>query len=256
MYDIYLSKSAPTPTSYDVIDLTDGAVLNFVKIGSNNYSLGGTETPTDYTFRRSLTVGDGDNSPGDGGIITIVRSGSIPGGIGQLGPALVFQNPTFPSMPLEIIQGASNNTNQLLNANEPYWGVFLGETTSGNEPHIAFSGSANGDDRRTMMQSGVHYKYREISTNSSVAVSDYFITATNSSGTVTITLPTGSYREEGRVLEFKYRQTGGTVVLSPSGTDTIDGVATKTTTQINSAMKVVSNGQGRWNVMYTTGSWT
>ena len=252
MYDIYLSKSAPTPTSYDTIDLTDGAVLNFVKIGNNNYSLGGTETPTNYTFRRSLTVGDGDT---DGGQITIVRSGSF-GGVAQIGPALVFQNPTFPSMPLEIGQGVSSTANQLLNANEPYWGVFLGETTSGNEPHIAFSGSANGDDRRTMMQSGVHYKYRETSTNSSVAVSDYFITATNTSGTVTITLPTGSYREEGRVLEFKYRQTGGTVVLSPSGTDTIDGVTTKTTTQINSAMKVVSNGQGRWNVMYTTGSWT
>jgi hypothetical protein len=252
MYDIYLSKSAPTPTSYDTIDLTDGAVLNFVKIGNNNYSLGGTETPTDYTFRRTLTVGDGDT---DGGQITIVRSGSF-GGVAQIGPALVFQNPTFPSMPLEIGQGVSSTANQLLNANEPYWGVFLGETTSGNEPHIAFSGSANGDDRRTMMQSGVHYKYRETSTNSSVAVSDYFITATNTSGTVTITLPTGSYREEGRVLEFKYRQTGGTVVLSPSGTDTIDGVASKTTTQINSAMKIVSNGQGRWNVMYTTGSWT
>jgi hypothetical protein len=160
-------------------------------------------------------------------------------------------------MPLEIIQGTANAaTNQLLNANEPYWGVFLGTSTTGAEPHIAFSGSANGDERRTMLQSGVHYKYKEISANTSVEVSDYFITATNTSGTVTITLPTGSYTEEGRVLEFKYRQTGGTVVLSRSGTDTIDGVSTKTTTQTNSAMKVVCNGQGRWNVMYTTGSWT
>ena len=254
LYNLYLDKNAPAPGAYDIIDITDGAVLTFAKIGGNNYSLGGTETPTPYTFRRTLNVGDGD---GKGGTIAILKSGSNSGGTGQIGPNLTFTNPTFPGMPLEIIQGTSTAaTNQLLNANEPYWGVFLGTSTTGAEPHIAFSGSANGDERRTMLQSGVHYKYTEISTNTSVAVSDYFITATNTSGTVTITLPTGSYREEGRVLEFKYRQTGGTVVLSRSGTDTIDGVATKTTTQINSAMKVVCNGQGLWNVMYTTGSWT
>jgi len=102
----------------------------------------------------------------------------------------------------------------------------------------------------------VHYRYREISTNYTVATSDYFITATHGSGTVTITLPTGTYAEEGRVLEFKYRQTGGTLVLTANGSDTIDGVASKTTTIINSAIKIVCNGQGRWNIMYTTGSWT
>jgi hypothetical protein len=256
MYNIFLDKAAPAPNYYDIIDLTDGAVLNFAKIGLNNYSLGGTETPTPYTFRRSLTVGDGDTGLGNGNI-TIVKSGSNSGTTGQIGPSLTFSNPTFPSMPLKIIQGTSLNfTNQLLNANEPYWGIFLGTTTTGAEPHIAFSGSANGDDRRTMLQSGVHYEYREISTNYSASIIDYFITATNGTGTVTVTLPTGSYREEGRVLEFKYRQTGGTFVISPSGTDTIDGTSSKTTTQINSAMKVVCNGLGRWNIMYTTGSWT
>jgi hypothetical protein len=58
-----------------------------------------------------------------------------------------------------------------------------------------------------------------------------FITATNTSGTTIVSLPTGSRGETGRVLEFKYRQTGGTFEIDAAGTDTIDGVTSKTTTQ-------------------------
>ena len=154
-----------------------------------------------------------------------------------------------------ILLAGNTSTTTALGTNDPYMGIGKG-LAAPDEVFIAFSGSYDGSTRRTMLNSGVNYPYTEISTNYSASINDYFITATNTSGTVTISLPTGSRRETGRVLEFKYRQTGGTVVISPANADTIDGVATKTTTQINSAMKVVCNGQGRWNVMYTTGSWT
>jgi hypothetical protein len=254
MYDLYIKKGVTPPIEYDIIDITDGAVLNFVKVNGNNYSLGGTETPTPYTFKRTLNIGDGDS---DGGIVTLRRDSNLTSSPGFL-TYLKFLN----SSSIYGVLGDSYNigiagnssTTTALGLNDPYMAISKGFANQ-SEVFIAFSGSDDGADRRTMINSGVNYPYTEISTNYSASLNDYFITATNSTGTATITLPTGSGRETGRVLEFKYRQTGGTVVLKPSGTDTIDGVATKTTTQINSAMKVVSNGQGRWNVMYTTGSW-
>ena len=255
IYNLFLDKSVPSLSAYDIIDITDGAVLNFVKVSTNNYSLGGTETPTPYTFRRTLNIGDGDSN---GGTVTLRRDSNL-----TSSPSFLTYLTLLNSSSIYGVSGESykigiagnSSTTTALGVNDPYFGIAKGTAIS-SEVFIAFSGSSNGNTRRTMINSGLNYPYTEISSNYSASLNDYFITATNTSGTTVVTLPTGSRAETGRVLEFKYRQTGGTFEIDASGTDTIDGVATKTTTQINSAMKVVCNGLGRWNVMYTTGSWT
>ena len=255
IYNLFLDKSIGPPPAYDIINITDGAVLNFVKVNGNNYSVGGTETPTPYTFRRTLNVGDGDS---DGGYSTLRRDLNLTSSPQVLKYLILLNSSStygVAGQSYSIGMAGNGSTTTALGTNDPYLSISKG-TANQSEVFIAFSGSDDGATRRTMINSGVNYPYTEISTNYSASLNDYFITATNTSGTATITLPTGSRQETGRVLEFKYRQTGGTFVIDASGTDTIDSATSKTTTQINSAMKVVCNGQGRWNVMYTTGSWT
>ena len=261
MYDVFVpGKTDPfTFPSFppDSITITPNSVISFVAGGSSGASwltTSGTETPFDHTFSRNVNIGDGDTA---GGTVT-VRKDSTLSGTGKLDYIkLLNSSSAYGSTGESYLLSLAGNTSTTtaLGLNDPYLGIFKGSANA-SEPFIAFSGSADGNERRVMIPASVHHSYTEISSNYSASINDYFITATNSTGTVTVTLPTGSYREHGRVLEFKYRQTGGTFVISPSGTDTIDGTASKTTTQINSAMKVVCNGQGRWNVMFTTGSWT
>jgi hypothetical protein len=254
LYNLFIDKSLPSPSIYDIIDITDGAVLNFVKVSGNNYSLGGTETPTPYTFRRNLDIGDGDVT---GGQITIRKDSNLTGTNKLDYIKLLNSSSVYGSLGESYVLSIAGNTSTTtaLGLNDPYMGIFKG-TANATEPFIAFSGSSDGNTRRTMINAGVNYPYTEISSNYSASINDYFITATNTSGTTIVSLPTGSRGETGRVLEFKYRQTGGTFEIDAAGTDTIDGVTSKTTTQINSAMKLVCNGLGRWNVMFTTGSWT
>jgi hypothetical protein len=255
IYDIFSpGRAGLIPAQYDIITINRyNSVTLSVFSTSEAFTTSGTVTPFEYNFLRNINVGDGDSA---GGLIDISRSGSL-SGTNIYGPRIRMINEIYGQNNVFSITQGGSSISGFLNSNEPYWGIFLRLNPDGSEPYIAFSGSADSNNRRTMISSGVHHQYREISgILNTVGTSDYFITATNTSGTCNITLPTGSYVEQGRVLSFKYRQTGGTVVINADGTDTIDGAATRTTTTQYSAVTMVCNGIGQWNIISEYGTWT
>ena len=58
LYNIYLDKNASIPGSYDAIEMEDGAVIKFTKVGANIFPIAGTERPTPELFKRSVTIGE------------------------------------------------------------------------------------------------------------------------------------------------------------------------------------------------------
>jgi len=62
IYNIYLDKGAPTPSTYDAIEIEDGAVIKFTKVGSNIFPIAGTERPTPELFKRGVTIGEAGRS--------------------------------------------------------------------------------------------------------------------------------------------------------------------------------------------------
>ena len=270
VFDVFTpSKAAggPSPPPFscppDYITLEANSVLTFVAggAGSTWLTTAGTQHPFDHIFNRNITIGDGDSS---GGSIQVIRSGSNTGGSARIGPYIELINPTYGNTnKFTISQGGTTGTTPLVLANnEPYWGIVSNQVgTAFNEPYIAFSGSLNGDTRKTMITSALYHNWREISSAGTYSPNgdDYFIYVTHTTGTVTIE-PSAIAAEQGRVLKIMYANTGGTLVIDPPSFGVIliggGGVATRTTTVIGSTTTLTANGAGAWIQLAETGTWT
>lgn len=86
--------------------------------------------------------------------------------------------------------------------------------------------------------------------NVSVVIAPYTVNATDAfiaatAGAVTLPMSSGG----GRIIVVKNIDTnGGTVVITPQGTDTIDGATSVPITLMNDAVRLVDGAVGQWMI--------
>jgi hypothetical protein len=247
--DTFKSR-AIVPSSYDQIILNPLSVLTLSTAGgtgTNLVSIAGTSHPFDHLFHRDLQIGDGDSN---GGRLSITGSTPNIDIDAPIGNWKVITTTVSSTTSTTIGQRMLGNFNKMYQ---------ITPTTTVNEPYIALSASSNTDDRRVGIVAGLHTSWRETSTNITVATSDHTIQSNATSGTHTITLPTGSGIEAGRQLIIMKGETGGTLTIQRDGTDSIarpGATATsRSTTQQYAMMQLFCNGEGIWYGI-ETGTWT
>lgn len=81
-----------------------------------------------------------------------------------------------------------------------------------------------------------------------VLAQEAYIRITNNAGNILMRLPAISGSNEGEVHEFYKTQAGGTGIITPNGTDTIDGAASLTMNTQYQYVRVVSDGIGNWMI--------
>lgn len=268
IYNLYRSKGATTPLQYDIIDMTDGGVYIFTKLGIPNYSVGGTEILTPYLFRRTVTIGDGNSA---GGRLTITGSfstnirivGESGAGASTNGPAIILQNQTYNSelhlRPTNTLTTSATQINRRFLGNlGPNYSISpLG---SADQVYMAVSSSADGSDRRIGIGGALHTAWRESNGNLTVSISDHTIVSTVvSPNTQTITLPIASGEEAGRQLVImKQNSTGTLTIAQPSSTTIVrpgGGTGNRSTTDQYAQVVLYCDGNGLWYAQ-EWGTWT
>jgi hypothetical protein len=155
------------------------------------------------------------------------------------------------------IRSAGNNTG-FFNRLTPYFGIFIGNAVGPTDAYLAFSGSASGNQRRTVVNSGLHMPYSETSISYTIDENDYTICTTGTAAApgVTVTLPSGSTLEQGRVINILHRKTAGLTIVANTGTSTIDGDTSLQTSTPSASIQLQCSGTNIWRILSITGSWS
>ena len=269
----FISKGSSVPSSYDQIDVTNGAVLVIAVRGTNlstqnSYPIAGTENisglSTDgYLVRRNLRVGDGD---GNGG--SIIVSGSISTNSSFTQDRLQFQvGENISALRLSMGTGKTTTTSATITGAKTA-GNWNTTSFIGHDPnvlyraHLILSGSgANVANRRLLMAAGTHYGTYTSTSTSTFAVrdADNIIVNDHTSGTKNITLPGANDAEEGRMITIIHVNAGAQTNVN--GGIYVPGTAipdtTRTSTTANSTMTVLySHARGGWIVINQNGTWS
>ena len=132
-------------------------------------------------------------------------------------------------------------------------------------PYIAVSGSANGQDRRILINGATHYGQRVVtatggSPDITLETSDSIIICNHSSGTMTIDLGTPTDADAGRIIRIINRQTGtvtitgGIYIAGSAAADT-----SRTTSTQYASIQLLAPGSSSiagWISINETGTWS
>jgi hypothetical protein len=257
------------PATYDQITMVVGSSITLTAGGGSGTSLfaiAGTHHPFDHDFQRNINVGDFD---ADGGVITLQASASA-GNPGLKSPALILFEPTtydrLRISPATVTTTTATTIGQRTIGNwNTMHGIYTGDATNQNEPIIAFSGSANQNDRRVLLNGATQLATRIVtatggSPDITLTTSDSVIVCNHSSGTCTISVTTPTDSDTGRIIRIINRQ-GGTVTLT--GAIYIAGSATPDTSRTTSTRYATielfapgSTTVAGWIVLNETGTWS
>jgi hypothetical protein len=227
--------------------------------GTAFYQTGGSETVFPYQYQHSLVIGTGSvysPSVGNIGKLLVSSNANRDGSSNIYGARFTIDN--YNVSQLVISHTDSSTVATQLGAMRPYWGFYVNSQTA-TQPVIAVSASDNGTDRRVAINSGVHMPYVETSVTYTIATSDYTICTTGTAAApgITLTLPTGSRVNQGRMLNILHRKTAGITLIDCLNADTIDGDAALSTSTPSASIQLQCNGQGIWRILaISSGSWT
>jgi hypothetical protein len=263
--DTFFNRTAP-PTTYDQITLDEAAVITLVTAGNTGDSYfitAGTENPLDFSFKRNLKIGDGDTN---GGILTISSSG-VAGGSGVNQPRIQLKNNSYGQLNINPANVSSTTATIIGNRTLGNWGQSYTITNNSVaiRPYIAVSGSANGQDRRILINGATHYGQRVVtatggSPDITLETSDSIIICNHSSGTMTIDLGTPTDADAGRIIRIINRQTGtvtitgGIYIAGSAAADT-----SRTTSTQYASIQLLAPGSSSiagWISINETGTWS
>ena len=113
---------------------------------------------------------------------------------------------------------------------------------------IAIGSAGSGD--QILLNGGVNFQYHNINTALGTLILDsqYFFIEITNAGTTVVELPDAS-TANGRQYIISKGFSSGTLTLSTSVSDTIDGQPTMTMTQLDQRIKVISNGDDKWLIL-------
>lgn len=95
------------------------------------------------------------------------------------------------------------------------------------------------------------FRHRSITSNYTVRAEDAIINADSTAGTVTITLTPSTIAGQTLFIK-KIDSSGNNVVISRTGTDTIEGATSITLSSQYQSRTMVSDGNGKWYIQSST----